>query len=69
MISLPPLALTFSPPGAPLSLDGLVLTFPWLPVLGGMVLVPMVAPDDSLSLPERPLRGKSAPVLFPLQGV
>ena len=61
-VSLPPLAPTFSPLGAPLSLDGLVLAFPLLPVPYGMVLVPVVTPVDLLSSPERPTRGKSAPV-------
>ena len=49
-------------------LDGLVLAFSLLPMPDGMVLVPVLAPDDSSSLTERSSRGKSAPVLFPLQG-
>ena len=34
-----------------------------------MVLVPVMAPVDSLSSPERPTQGKSAPVLFLRQGI
>ena len=54
-----------SPPGATVSLDGLVLAFPLLPLPDGMVLVPMIC---------RPYRsahrgGNSVPVLFPLQGI
>ena len=40
MVSLPPPAPAFSPPGAPVSLDGLVLALPLLPLPDGMVLVP-----------------------------
>ena len=68
MVSLPPPAPTFSPPGAPASLDGLVLAFSLLPRPDVMVLVPVLAPDYSSSLTECSSRGKSAPVLFPLQG-
>ena len=59
-VSLPPLALRFSPPGAPLSLDGLVLALPLFPVPDVMVLVPVVAPVDLLSSPERPTRGEKS---------
>ena len=47
--------------GAPVSLDSLVLAFPLLPVLDCMVLVPVLAPDDSSALPERPSRGEKRP--------
>ena len=61
MVSFPPPAPTFSPPGAPASLDGLVLTFLLLPVPDGMVIVPVLAPDDSSSLPERLSWGEKRP--------
>ena len=68
-VSLPPPAPVSSPPGDPVSLNGMVLTFPLHPLPDGMVLVPVLTPDDSSSLSEHPFRGNSAPVLFPLQGI
>ena len=68
-VSLPPPAPAFSPPGSPVSLDGSLLAFPLLLLSDGMVLVLVLAPDDSSSLSERPSRVEQRAVLFPLQGI
>ena len=49
--SQPPTPAT-PPPEAPVSLDGMVLAIPMLPLPDGMMLVPVLASDNSSSLPE-----------------
>ena len=61
LVSLPPPAPTSSPPGAPVSLNGMVLAFPLHPLLNGMMVGPVLAPDDSSSLSERPSQREQLP--------
>ena len=48
-------ALASPPPEAPISLDGMVLAIPMLPLPDGIMLVPVLASDNSSSWPERQL--------------